>query len=846
MSKQKNKGQNRPGQGGRVQVAPSAPTEPTREQAEKLGSLEVAEQELAETLGQPNLEGIEEPMLPTLEACLVRAETLLQRARFMERSARLQESQMVDREMAFSTREAELRTRVKDCDQRENEITEREQSFQAREVGLLDQAARLTARELNAEQGFLEEKARILRPLEDEVGKLRRERDQLTVEAAEVRRNLEAGATLKKAEMAGMLAEQQLTLSVRESEARRALEASIAALRKEQLDALQDELSTARLKAETDLRLAHEARTTELEAMQRELAGRAKELRHRAQDLQVEQEFLADDKGALAAKVKRLVDENVEQLRHELDSCNKQLADARADRDKHRDRLLALQTLKRKLGDRTPEQLLSHLDQLEARCQSLSQQLQDRPDSHVHEQLQELERQRSAWLDERAILQGDLAKTHGELATRRLAAIELESLRKQKEALEVHKRLLDGAVAELETKVEKLTNQDDSRNPMTALLSLDADEGLQARPNCVSPLRGQLSTLQLFAEDLRHRIAKGVEGRTLYYADRDVRAFLGGLAMTRLMLLQGISGTGKTSLPLAFAQAVGGGHEVVEVQAGWRDRQDLVGYYNAFHRHYYASNFLKALYKAGTPAYQDRMFLIILDEINLSRPEQFFADFLSALELPLSERKITLVNDPVKNPPVLMSDGLNLPIPPNVWFVGTANHDESTSEFAEKTYDRAHVMEMPGRIESSRFEVQNKGRRAPISHGQLMTEFEAAATRRSEDVEKATQWLRQAGFGKTLKNRFGIGWGNRLEQQLGRFLPVVVESGGSVGEAVDHLLVTKVMRKLKDRHDVRTPALEAFVEELDADWSQLDPVNAPDRTMELLWREIEAKKGEDA
>jgi len=59
--------------------------------------------------------------------------------------------------------------------------------------------------------------------------------------------------------------------------------------------------------------------------------------------------------------------------------------------------------------------------------------------------------------------------------------------------------------------------------------------------------------------------------------------------MTRFILLQGISGTGKTSLGLALAHAVGAGVEVVEVQAGWRDRQDLIGYYNAFHRHYYAT-----------------------------------------------------------------------------------------------------------------------------------------------------------------------------------------------------------------------------------------------------------------
>ncbi len=87
------------------------------------------------------------------------------------------------------------------------------------------------------------------------------------------------------------------------------------------------------------------------------------------------------------------------------------------------------------------------------------------------------------------------------------------------------------------------------------------------------------------------------------------------------------------------------------MQAGWRDRQDLVGYYNSFHRHYYATSFLQALYRAATPAFHDRLFLMVLDEINLSRPEQFFADFLSALEQPIKDRRLTLVDDAVATPP---------------------------------------------------------------------------------------------------------------------------------------------------------------------------------------------------
>ena len=74
---------------------------------------------------------------------------------------------------------------------------------------------------------------------------------------------------------------------------------------------------------------------------------------------------------------------------------------------------------------------------------------------------------------------------------------------------------------------------------------------------------------------------------------------------------------------------------------------------------------------------------------------------------------------------------------------------------------------------------------------------------------------------------------------------VVVESGGSVGEAMDHLLVTKVLRKLKDRHDVRAAALEELNEQILTSWAQLDNVNLPERCLALIESEIAAKKGEE-
>lgn len=894
MAKNKNRPQNRAATPSRPPAATvtSARQEPTGEQIERLSAAASRERTLSAEYGPPSTDGAAERVGATLEESLKQVEVLLNRARGhfdkareLEAAGKAEEKRLEDQrreqeaelrqkkkdtdaeiDAAKSAAEAEiaekrrevdqaelgLLMRIEGVDQREAALTEREAALRAKEAGLVEQGARIAERELNAEQGFLAEKVRILMPVEEEARRLREERDHLDAEIAEAREKAEEAMRAKAKARAEKWAEEDAARTEDVAEARRKFDEAIVRERQEKLDALRALLASERGKAEAGWQADLGRRSATLDERQADLDEREAALKerqkvHRAAelDLQADQEMLAEDRAGLDRKLERLVAERTEDLRHEVASLAKQLTDAREQRDVYFKDLESRRELDRRFGGRTPEDILATLSATERERDTLAQQLRERPDARAAERLIELERDRSARLEERSALLGELAKANGELATRRLAAIELEALRKQKEALEVHKQLLDGAVDELRARVDELTRQEDHRNPMTALTSLDEKEELQAEARTTTPLGGKTPTLKEFVDDLRHRIATGVEGRTLYYAERDVRAFLGGLAMTRLMLLQGISGTGKTSLPLAFANAVGGGIEIVEVQAGWRDRQDLIGYYNAFHRHYYATNFLQALYKAGTPAYCDRLFLMVLDEINLSRPEQFFADFLSALEQPMDARRLTLVNDPVNQAPRLMSDGRHLPIPPNVWFVGTANHDESTAEFADKTYDRAHVMEMPRKTEAAHFAVQERGPRNALSYEKLEAAFNEAAAARAEATKKATSWLRKAPFADDLQGRFRVGWGNRLENQLARYLPVVVESGGSIGEAMDHMLVTKVLRKLKDRHDVRATALEELSTKLQTAWDKLDNENPPERCVALIDHEIAAKKGEE-
>lgn len=346
---------------------------------------------------------------------------------------------------------------------------------------------------------------------------------------------------------------------------------------------------------------------------------------------------------------------------------------------------------------------------------------------------------------------------------------------------------------------------------------------------------------------LRNQIAT-VEDARLYYSERMIQTYLAGLAIGKLTILQGISGTGKTSLPRAFAKAIGASDtaslrgtedllpfSIVEVQSGWRDRQDLLGYFNTFEGKYYETAFLTALYRAGSPKFKDTPFFIILDEMNLSHPEHYFADLLSQMENEEASRTLRIVATGQDLPArfVKASGGIHLPLPPNVWFIGTANHDETTLQFAPKTYDRANVMEMP--IHPEKFDPKIEHPRA-LSYSNLNQLFQAAEKNRFQEVKEATNFL--SGNIKPLVEPFGIGWGNRLEKQLSKFLPVFLDAGGTSGQALDHIVASKVLRNLKNRFDIKKDDLEKLQYQLaDAFMAEESKGDAED-CMQLLEMEI--------
>jgi hypothetical protein len=298
--------------------------------------------------------------------------------------------------------------------------------------------------------------------------------------------------------------------------------------------------------------------------------------------------------------------------------------------------------------------------------------------------------------------------------------------------------------------------------------------------------------------------AQGPDARWFahFYDEHTVRSMLAAMASSRLIIIQGVSGTGKTSLPEYFARAVGGRCARVEVQSSWRDKADLVGLYNSFFRQFNETPFCWALYEAGSNRWYRRPYFILLDEMNLSRVEYYFADFLSLLEGSPETREVELLShDPTAGnlPPRfrVRSGAVKLPIPDNVWFVGTANTDESTYEITRKVYDRAGVLQFD--------EVPKPHRLPPVEPAELeFGEFTAAVSQAVQTFRKVERDTAENGIrliDECLREYFQEGCGQRLIDQLFTFLPIYRASGGSLGEGLDHFIARKMLWQVIRRQD---------------------------------------------
>jgi len=274
----------------------------------------------------------------------------------------------------------------------------------------------------------------------------------------------------------------------------------------------------------------------------------------------------------------------------------------------------------------------------------------------------------------------------------------------------------------------------------------------------------------------------------LYYDINLIRLFVAAFASNRLIVLQGISGTGKTSLAYAWGNFVSNRTIIASVQPSWRDSSELFGYFNEFTKRFNETEVLTKMYEAR---YTDSVYLTLLDEMNISRVEYYFAEMLSILELPSEDEWVVdLVPNEWPTDPKLLENG-RLKIPGNMWYVGTINNDDSTFMLTDKVYDRA----MPINIDEKHAAFD-----APDTDAIMLsyTNFVELLTKAKDDHPVKEETLNKvAEMDNYVIAHFRIAFGNRIVKQLCDFVPAYIACGGDEMVAVDYLICHKILRKFE-------------------------------------------------
>ena len=394
-----------------------------------------------------------------------------------------------------------------------------------------------------------------------------------------------------------------------------------------------------------------------------------------------------------------------------------------------------------------------------------------------------------------------------ELENARVAAAALESLNNQ-----------------LQMKLKYISEQykTTQESKFRVLLDIDkeiADQGIQS-------IKGYSGSLKDLCEYVRNY---GAVKMGLYYSIDTIRVFFASLAASekasRLLILQGLSGTGKSSLPRLAADALGVECRMVPVQPSWRDNRELLGYDNDFTNRFKETEFTKFLYEASAVPNRSKIYFIVLDEMNLARIEYYFADFLSVLEKPnQTEWIVPLVSgyselDEDQKPKYLdySNDAANICVTNNIWFVGTANNDDSTSLITDKVYDRAQVLDMDRREEAF------KGKRV----SQISVDVESILRLFNDAKSDASNKLTTDDKDKIelvdgLLKEMDITFGNRIMSQMDDFVPVYIACGGTKEGAIDYLITHKILRKLDERYE---PYLVTKLTELESGLNEIYGLN---------------------
>lgn len=287
----------------------------------------------------------------------------------------------------------------------------------------------------------------------------------------------------------------------------------------------------------------------------------------------------------------------------------------------------------------------------------------------------------------------------------------------------------------------------------------------------------------------------------LIFSPQLIQRFIASLCTKPFVICSGLSGSGKTKLAQAYAQWITADksqYAIVPVGADWTNREPLLGYPNALNKEEYVSPengvldlMIRAKRNIENTEVPTKPYFLILDEMNLSHVERYFADFLSTMEsggtIPLHK----ILPEPTKD---LITIPQILKLPKNLFIIGTVNIDETTYMFSPKVLDRANTIEFR-LTEEDLVDFIESDEKLDMdllkAQGANMSEsFMTMALKETDKNLKSSAEDLKLFFSELKKS--GAEFGYRTASEIGRLMYMLNE----LGESGDNLLDIAIMQKL--------------------------------------------------
>jgi energy-coupling factor transporter ATP-binding protein EcfA2 len=376
-----------------------------------------------------------------------------------------------------------------------------------------------------------------------------------------------------------------------------------------------------------------------------------------------------------------------------------------------------------------------------------------------------------------------------------------------------------------ETKREGWKDKDGS----TARLSTEAQEVFNEFQNLSEEevhlkISKHLSILKPMNVGLFDDFLLSCKDTNLHFPENFAKRFISSLLSKPFVILTGLSGSGKTKLAQTFAMWISASkaqYTIVPVGADWTNRDPLLGYPNSINTIHYVkpdSGVLDILIRAHLDYEKNKRdlskckpFFLILDEMNLSHVERYFADFLSTME---SGDTIKLYSDDKRysdfdsqNYPIVASlIPQEIFLPKNLFIIGTVNIDETTYMFSSKVLDRANTIEFrisEGEMYSyfnshSKLDINqlledvdaNRGKGASFS-----SEFMRLAAQEVIVVKRKDSQFTFINFFKELQ-KSGAEFGYRTANEMSKLIAYLTYFNIDVNDAYDIAIMQKLLPKL--------------------------------------------------